>query len=693
MEKLCSVCGSPMNQTANGYKCSFCGREEQKTAQSGYINETVNMSGNGKSHPTIPVVVGVVVGILFLILCMSVVPTLVVMDMVKPEGDIVSPPVEQTGKEDVNAPVKVPELPDGFRSYTIQQAVEKIFGKPAEQVTEEELNSIRYLEFEMSWIQETCVISYSMADYRDYEPDYCQKIEDMIVGNRIFYNDAFEETIQTIDVGYYNEKNDAVYGDLAHFRGVNVLKLDSYRYVSLANFPNLLMLDVGGTDISEVVKMNLPVSKIEVLKASRNDLTGLEAFTSLKTLYLEGNQIVQLEQVAKCTQLENLYCNYLKDGMNFTPIKTLTNLKTLYIDGSSDGVKDLSVIGSLTNLENLTIKDTDILNLDFAKNLTKLKTLRLSENGELRGFDAFSELDSLEFLEFNINYLHGGQPEYAGLGKLKNLKSLALHTVYDLDFLYELDQLEELEIRLTFYDDIMLPIYQMKNLKKLTLAQCNSQYKDGLEGLKELTQLRTLIVDDMEFRYAVDCLFALEGVEELRITSTAFGEPPTQITPSENLKVLDLTGVRFLKPWSGTSWYMADKDPEATQVVFNAYCKAPALEELYCDYAPIADWSGLSNLKTLKVLSLHDCDLTEVKEADIKNCTQLEVLYLSRNQVSDISFVSHLPHLKYLYLKDCYVTDLTPLLNCSELVYVDARNNPISENPLVNVTVVEGSDY
>ena len=66
----------------------------------------------------------------------------------------------------------------------------------------------------------------------------------------------------------------------------------------------------------------------------------------------------------------------------------------------------------------------------------------------------------------------------------------------------------------------------------------------------------------------------------------------------------------------------------------------------------------------------------------------LEDLTISNNQITDISFVKNLPNLKMLKMKDCYVTDLSPLLNCTKLRYVDVRENPITGNPLEDVIVI-----
>lgn len=698
MDRKCSVCGAPMIRTKTGYKCSFCANEESISAKpapagSWQANVNRNNSNDKKSKnrtPIVPIVLCVVLGVLLLSV-VSVLPMIINATM---EWDGVPPiednedyviSVEEAEEESVEV---VPKTPDGFQSYSMKLAVSEIFDKPVEDITAEDLATIRYLDIETSWYEQTCSISYSTEDYHDYEPDFFEKIKEDSDDILFAYDEKFLDTVQTINVIYIDKDYDTLYEDVENFTNLNALRLDDYNYLDMSMLPNLTMVDCGGADISQMLEANLPVERIEALRVNGGDLEGIGKFTSLKKLHLVGNDLSQLEEVAKCQELDTLYCIDLSDSTSFQALGQLRGLKTLYIDGSSDGLKDLSVIASLSDLENVTITDTDILTLDFLKALENLKTLRLSENGQLVDFEGMSGLAGLTYLEFNINSLNGEQPDCDMLGNLKNLKGLALHTVYDLDFLYELEQLEELEIRLTFYDYVLEPIRKMTNLKTLTIAQCHSRYDDGFACLSELPELKSLTIDRMEFDEPVDGLFALGNLEELRITGSKFYVAPIAVTVGENLKVLDLSYTEFITmPGYGEYIYVGYEDEAIAQSVLQNYFSAAALEELYLEYYLISDLSGLSNLSNLKVLSMERCDLTEIAERDLAGCRMLEELYLSSNQISDIGFVRNLPNLKIITLADCYVADMTPLMECANLRYVDIRNNPIGENPLTGVEV------
>lgn len=586
--------------------------------------------------------------------------------------------------------------PEGFQSEMMRQVVEEMFGKPADEVTKEELDTIQYFALDTTWPDGEYVITYSTRDYRDFETRYDEVLTEEQEDAPFAYSKEFQEEMLEFypTAGQANEK---FFEDIHMFTNLKAIKVNNPYYVDFSGFPKLTMVECLWSSVEELIKANIPVEQIEVLKISREGMTGIDRFVSLKELYVEGIDAEEFTEIAKCTSLQKLYCLTVFGGTGFGALKSLTNLETLYISGSSDGVKNLDVISSFTKLENLTIVNTDLLSLDFAKNLTGLKTLRLAKNGELRDLKVLKGLTQLEFLEADMNYLHGEQPDLSMVGNLKKLKGLAVDTVYGLDFLHELPQLEHLEVRLTFYDELLEPICKMKNLKTLYLSQCNTHLDEGYEVLKELPKLEKLMVEYMDFEEEGNGIFQLDQLEELRIVSCDFLYMPPEIVVSDKLRVVDLKGISFYTdPWHSVP-YLDKEECDAIQNVLNTYSKAPNLEEFYLDYYDnyieyydIQNLDFLGNMKNLKVLSMRSCNLTQIPEDAFSQCSGLNTLILERNQISNIDFVKDLPQLKHIELFDCYVADISPLLNCPILKYVDVRNNPIDENPLQGVRVISG---
>lgn len=688
MQKKCKVCGAPMTQTPGGYKCSGCPNVEPLHVKKPIFQKNTTSSTNPKPQKkksNVPVVLLAFVCLLGIGFAIVFFP-LLGMQMSRNQDD--GPKIDWRDYE-LEEKSESEEDAGGFASGTMSQIVYKIFGKNVEEVTEEELATIQYIELDGSWSKEGVIFRYSTEDYHDYLPDTWDGVPDYTDEVPFSYTEEFRDTLQTVQAKFVDGNASEVYADLENFKGVKALNVGNYSTMDLSELPNLTMIICNNTDISILLKSNVPVDQIESLHAYYIDLEGIEQFTALKRLYLENNDCAQLELVAKCETLEELYCIDLKNDNSYAVLSKMPDLKTLYIEGSSDDIKDLSVLSDLTSLESLTIVDTDILNVDFLKDLENLKVLRLSENGLAKDLRAIGDLTDLEYLELDINASNGGQPQYDTIKNLKNLKKLSLNTVYDLDFLYELDQLEELEIDLTFYDNMMEAIKQMKNLEKLSLISCHFPFEDGYSCLRELPKLKYLRVEDMKFEDPVDGLFALGNLEELHITGCIIDVKPSAVTVGENLKVLNLasTDIR-VRPGYGEYVSVGYEDPTAFQNVLDKYFEATSLEELYLDWCVFDNLSGLGNLSNLEVLSLNYCDMAQLPGEAVTGCESLQKLYLRGNQISDISFVENLPALEYINLWDCYVTDISPLRKCKNLQYVNVKNNPIASNPLLGVEVI-----
>lgn len=436
MEKVCSVCGAPMIQTENGYKCSFCAhsellgegdpyeesakwttytsyteteeaeaempqndspwnampREEAKpTATLNDVMVEVPMGNEPKvfelpeqpkqaekNKPiwkkiikfyVIAMVAQAVIPLLFLVFSgigkgftrdrddfeitidKSKFPTIKPIEVPDvnfemPEYEVIMPDIdfpdfsylEETQNDEV-----------WYSSATMQAVLTEIFGKPIEEVTLEDLHSIQYFMVEVDEEMTTLEVKYSTEDYSLYPEDYSKEnvsVETMTPG----YDKEFAETIQTVTVPFEKDLM-AVYMDMEKFKNVKAINICKNGYANLANFPKLTMLDANVHSAEYLFDMNIPAEQIEVLR--------------LNSFYLDD-----LDQ--------------------------LTGVKNLYIDGKGQITSDLSVLGNMPWLEELTIKDTLISDLNFLKGIPELKSLRLINNNLI--LDK-SGLDSLENLE------------------------------------------------------------------------------------------------------------------------------------------------------------------------------------------------------------------------------------------------------------------------------------------------------
>ena len=137
----------------------------------------------------------------------------------------------------------------------------------------------------------------------------------------------------------------------------------------------------------------------------------------------------------------------------------------------AEGLKDISQIGKLINLESLILSRNDITDLEPLTNLVKLKFLSLDDNKNINDLTPVSKLKSLEELELSGCCLE----DVSALSELEDLRNLGLPA----NLLTTTRSLSSL-----------------KNLERLNLDY-NIFLKD-LDGLSELKKLTYLSLDETE---------------------------------------------------------------------------------------------------------------------------------------------------------------------------------------------------
>lgn len=175
----------------------------------------------------------------------------------------------------------------------------------------------------------------------------------------------------------------------------------------------------------------LPVEKLTKLTnlyCSHNQLTALpvENLTKLTNLYCSDNQLTTLP-VEKLTKLTELSCSY--NQLTKLPVESLTNLTSLYCDNNQ---LTALPVGDLTQLTKLNCGTNLLAELDIEK-LTQLKNLYCNNNqltalpvGKLTNLavlDCFeNRLTELDIRNLNLNSLYcGNQTNAAGEPKTLTL--------------------------------------------------------------------------------------------------------------------------------------------------------------------------------------------------------------------------------------------------------------------------------
>jgi Leucine-rich repeat (LRR) protein len=200
-----------------------------------------------------------------------------------------------------------------------------------------------------------------------------------------------------------------------------------------------------------------------------------------------------------------------------------------------------------------------------------------------------------------------------------------LKNFYVLD---EIEEIIELNINSVIIYDITY-LEQFKNLKILSLINCNIRNIESLKKLKKLKSLnlQTNIISD----YSI--LESLKELKELYISDNTIQE---------------------------------DKFPTLFDL------EILSLRDCY-----LCNLGLIKNYKSLKKL---DLSLNIIEDLSfLKSFKNLTVLNLSYNNISDLYFLKGMNHLEELNLRNNQIKDITALKDFKELINLNLRSNQISD--------------
>ena len=293
----------------------------------------------------------------------------------------------------------------------------------------------------------------------------------------------------------------------------------------ISSLCNLEFLDCSSNSITDIPESIFSLLKLKILDFGYNHniksiSDKIHQLQDLESLSLEVNDIEFLPP--KFSQLKNLLSlnvsvNPLKNHLDIiTKLPKLTslnicenrckeeqisipnsikNLKLLtYLDMSYCNLKDIpACIGELKNLEYLNLENNEIETIDPAVgSLSNLATLNLSHNKNLSAIPQTSgNLENLEVL--NLNGCKNITEISDNLSKLKQLKTIELsHTqIEKIDFVYEMTQLENLQLFQTKVNELLPKIKQLSNLEVLDFGLTSiTSLPSEIGALHKLKEIR-----------------------------------------------------------------------------------------------------------------------------------------------------------------------------------------------------------
>lgn len=143
------------------------------------------------------------------------------------------------------------------------------------------------------------------------------------------------------------------------------------------NFENAVRARVGKPELpilkSDVEKITL----LNINSKNVSNLSGIQYFTNLNALYMNSNQISNLNLISNLEKLKTIEFKF-NNVSNLTPLQSLIKIEWMQL--TDNNVSDISYISNLTSIKNLGLSKNQIEDIDPLGFLINLERLDLSEN-------------------------------------------------------------------------------------------------------------------------------------------------------------------------------------------------------------------------------------------------------------------------------------------------------------------------
>lgn len=459
----------------------------------------------------------------------------------------------------------------------------------------------------------------------------------------IHYNNSGYRTISyTLKDGtkgdiYFND-SDITTSDLNCFTGLKVLKLEGCK-LEKGDLDQLHSLtELWCSNSPSEIKQIISPKQLTTLGIDTNiftnSLNGIEAFSNLSYLYLDGGDYY-LTDISAISSLEKLKSLEITNGgsiENFKFLYNMPNLEILYID--SKKLRDIGFISNMPFLQQLSIINSEIINIDVLSDCKdNLLLLNLSTNYQIKDYSIVSELYNLVDLTLNIDYLFENALPLPNLSNMPYLTNLSISHYDELSPLSYAAGLTELTMSKVYANDYSA-LTNLTNLKHLNLIDmsCNSS---DLEPIMGLTQLETINLSNSYIWGNVEGLLKLPNLKELNLNDCTAGFDMKNLAENQSLEILRMNNV-ILKALNNGKWdYNANNE----------------------NNIHLSDYSDMFHYYP-----------------------NLKELYLAGNQLDNIDFTWNMGELMVLDITDNYVTNLMPLALLPKFDVVMCASNPIAED-------------
>lgn len=492
VELTCPGCGATLNLVDKTHaKCSFCGKEiviDEAAGTDVYIN--VDGKGLNQISQNLAIIAKLIKG--FVMLCITAAVIGAIIYVVDGLADRVKSAAEPADEEEME-------------DCGVKRAMEQIFGKKFELISDEEFASIKYLEEDTDVSNHQHVIRYSVEDYDEYR-DF----------------DDYSSTIQECRIDMENVSWTKNYTKFTGLEGF----ADSTSVLEWLEFaPDMKLHFYMGEDDLSVIRTKIDVSEIRELNlpACNSSLAGLEDFKSLKNLQVHGlyGDLQDIDALESCSGLEKLVLDGGEELTDFAPLYNLSHLKELSLYCMN--LKSIDFLKKMPELQSLEIKDGIEIDFSPLREVTGLTELSLYGLEDLSLLTGLEKLESLK-LHVHDDFFQEYETDYGILATLPSLKKLDLYgddvspteIGGRLEPLLNSEQIEELGIRYVECSIDSALIEENDSIKYLDMSGtriANEEKGGEFWFVQKMRGLETLILKDCNLR---DVSF-VTNLENLRV--------------------------------------------------------------------------------------------------------------------------------------------------------------------------------
>lgn len=444
----------------------------------------------------------------------------------------------------------------------------------------------------------------------------------------------------------------------------------------------------------------------------------------------ESGNVILDKQLQRHINKHNLNRENINDPITK---EDLLKIKTLSIY-SGEGINEIAGLEHMTNLEKLTLRESNVTDISAISKLRDLKYVDLTSN-PIKNIHPIEQLENINMLFLRDNKISDLTP----LSKMKKIKTLDLvgNNIEDIQPLFTLSTMKQLYLANNQISDLT-GINQLSNVELLWIGNNKISNVESISKMSNLIELEIADVrpvEELGKRISIDIqrqkIFLGEASvdEEIQIPIYNLkGEPLQNINLKSEGAILNNGFIKWNSPGEKTYEFRLDtssgeskirfngmvvqkiveKQKESQNVILDKHLQqhinkenlgrenlnAPitkedllqikTLEILKEKGKEIKDVTGLEYMTNLENLTLEGVGLKNIEF--ISNLKQLNIVNVSHNQIEDITPLSSLKNLQWLNLADNHIKDVTVIGSMLDLLSLNLAGNEICDvRPLIQL--------